>query len=402
MTTELEPRQGQGPVYETPDGKRFAARSGRAAGQSPLAAAGDAARDIARALAKAVATVWRLAEALDSALWRGAKLIAFSTIAFLRATGRAAGDAFLDVFQWLRSRAGLAYAAASGVVLIVSALWIADEIGAPDAAPATFDSFFRPPVDAEDPILARFDGRYVHLSDIEAAARVSGALKEGETLTPESAYQRKLVEAFIEQRLIARAALAEGLQRDPAVARRVAAARDRILGAEYMKSRIAAATAPDKVRRLYDSQSDVTRLGDEVRARHIVVASEAEAQAIIMELAAGQDFAALARARSLDRATAPLGGEIGWFTREMMSAALAAAAFSAAPGEIAAPFATEFGWHVLEVTGRRRSAGVAFKDVEDDIRRFLAMKAVEEAVGALETGNDVVYYRPDDKADSTP
>src|SRR5690606_41993896 len=115
--------------------------------------------------------------------------------------------------------------------------------------------------------------------------------------------------------------------------------------------------------RLYDSQVDVTRLGDEVKARHILVASEDEARAIVKELNDGADFGSLARARSLDRATAPLGGEVGWFTRDMMTPPFAAAAFSTPPGDGADPFTREFGRHLLQVIERRAASGRPFRDV---------------------------------------
>jgi peptidyl-prolyl cis-trans isomerase C len=164
-----------------------------------------------------------------------------------------------------------------------------------------------------------------------------------------------------------------------------------------MEGRIAAAVTPEKIKRLYDSQVDVTRLGDEVKARHILVATEEEAQAIIAEVYAGGDFAAIARARSLDRATAPLGGEVGWFTKDMMTPPFAASAFSTAPGEIAPPFSSEFGWHVLQVLERRPTGGVSFGAVEDNVRRFLTLRTVNQTLEDLKDDEDVVYFEPDPK-----
>ncbi|MEZ5914844.1 MAG: peptidylprolyl isomerase [Parvularculaceae bacterium] len=153
------------------------------------------------------------------------------------------------------------------------------------------------------------------------------------------------------------------------------------------------------MKRLYDSQVDADRLGDEVRARHILVATEEEAKSIVGELKDGADFAALARARSLDRATAPLGGEIGWFTRDMMTPPFAAVAFATPPGETAEPFTTEFGWHVLQVTERRATSGVPFASVEDNVRRFLTMRTIAQTIDALKEDDDVFYFPPDTSPD---
>lgn len=359
-----------------------------------------AGRRMASGAGKAVATIWRLAGALDSALWRGVKLGALTTGSAVGHSVRAAGSAIGDVFAWLPSRGGRAYAAASGVILVVAALWIVDEIRGAAPQSAAFEAIFRPPVDLADPIVARLDGRFVHLSEVEAAAKTSGQLLNDEELTVEAAFARELVRAYVEQRLLARAALDEGLQRDAAVAARLSAARDRILAASYMESRIEAAATPERIRRLYAGYKDLTWLGDEVRARHILVAAEADARAIVAALEAGGDFGAYARARSLDRATSPLGGEIGWFTKDMMTPSLAEAAFSTPIGSIAEPFPSNFGWHVLEVLERRPTSGIAFAAVEDNIRRFLTRRVIDDTLKTLKDDEDVLYFSPAPASDS--
>lgn len=374
------------------EGKQRQGPSGR---PSPIRAL----QSVFRAAAKAIATIWRLAGALDSALWRGTRLGAATAARAIGVSVGAASSAIGDVFDWLPSRGGRAYAAFSGVILVVAALWIVDEIRGAASQSAAFDAIFRPPVDAADPIVARIDGRFVHLSEVEAAAKTSGQLLEDETLTVEAAFARDLVDAFVEQRLLAKAALEESVQRDPGVATRLSAARDRILAASYMKAQVDAAVTPERVRRLYDAHADITRLGDEVRARHVLVATETDAREIIAALGAGGDFGAYARARSLDRATAHLGGEIGWFTRDMMTPTLGDAAFSTPVGEIAEPFQSDFGWHVLEVLDRRPTRGVAFASVEDNIRRFLTLRAIDDTLKSLKDNEDVLYFPPAENSD---
>lgn len=397
MRQKVKKPDGEPGVVRAPDGREFRrSSSGFIAKLSgAVYAISNGVRAAASAFWKFVRTVWRLAEALDSALWRGLKLGALTGGRFLVSTGRASTAAFSEVFRWLPSRSGRAYAAGSTVVLVLCALWAADEIRNARSAASALDSIFRPPVNLADPIVARVDGRFVHLSEVEAAARAAGQIQDGEKLTVDAAFSRNLVSAYVEQRLLARAAIEEGLQRDPGVQRKLLAARDRILAASFMEGRIAAAVTPERVKRLYESQSDVTRLGDEVRARHILVATEDEARAIVNELSAGGDFAAIARGRSLDRATAPLGGEVGWFTKDMMTPPFAAAAFSTPAGGIAEPFTTEFGWHVLQVLERRATGGVPFTAVEDNVRRFLTLRAVSQTIDDLKSQDDVLYFPPD-------
>jgi len=220
-------------------------------------------------------------------------------------------------------------------------------------------------------------------------------------LTPESAFQRKLVQSYVEQRLLARAALGDGMQRSPQVLRRVNAARDRVLAAAFLDSRIGDAVSLESVRQLYNSQRDVTLLGDQVRVRHILVGTGAEAEEIIMLLNDGGDFAALARERSLDRATAPLGGEVGWFNNAIMAPTFSKVAFVTSPGELARPFQTEFGWHVMEVLGRRSTNAVPFAEVQDNIAEFLRLRAIDRTIKELERESQVVYFVPEVEAEDT-
>lgn len=392
---------------KTPDGKDF----GEEKASRPLTAAAAATASffasllmgLLRLIGKVIITIWRLVGALDSALWRACKLFMRRALAWLSYAAGLAGAALHSLLLWLPTRTGRAYSAMSGAVLVVAGLWIVDELRAGPRIAAEHNALLRAPVDTADPILARIGGRYVHLSEIEASARSAGVLRPGEGLTPQTAFERELVEAYVEQRLLAGAALSEGMQRAPSVSRRINAARDRVLASAFMDARLDDVVTDDAVKRLYDAQVDVTALGDEVQARHIVVANEEEAAAVITRLEEGADFAALARDVSIDRATAPLGGQVGWFTRAMMTPAFSRAAFATPAGERAAPFQTEFGWHVLEVTGRRPTQQVPFVEVSDNIEGFLKRRTIETTLQELEEASQVVYFRSEiERAPSAP
>jgi len=387
---------------KTPDGREF--RDGEAgslaaiAGSAALHGLKLAGRFLVLALkatGKLIATTWRLAGALDAALWRGLKLAVVVLLRSGAAIWYVLGSAFADLVKWMPSRTGRAYSAFSGIVVIIAALWIVDNLRLAPAAFAGFGESARAPVDLEDPILARIEERYVHLSEVASAALAAGAIRDGETLTAKAAFERELVQAYVEQRLLAREAVDEGLHRSPMVARQLNAARDRILAAAYMEERLATLVTKEAVERLYRAQSDVTRLGDEVRARHIVVTTGAEAEDLLKKLRGGADFADQARAYSIDRSTASIGGEIGYFTRDMMTPELSAAAFSTPVGAIAPLVQTEFGWHIIEVLDRRRSTGIPLEAVEDNIRRFITLRTIEATVERLKKARDVVYYNPD-------
>ena len=104
------------------------------------------------------------------------------------------------------------------------------------------------------------------------------------------------------------------------------------------------------------------RLVKQTDVRHILikpteVLSEAAAEALagqLMErIRGGEDFGALARQYSDDIGSAAEGGELGWTNPGQMVPEFETAMASATEGEVTEPFRSEFGWHILEVTGRR-------------------------------------------------
>jgi peptidyl-prolyl cis-trans isomerase C len=86
-----------------------------------------------------------------------------------------------------------------------------------------------------------------------------------------------------------------------------------------------------------------------VHARHILVDTEAAAQAVMQRLQNGEDFAALAASLSRDVTTRDDGGDLGWFVQsELLEPVLAQVAFALADGEIGGPIVTRLGYHIIQ------------------------------------------------------
>jgi len=96
--------------------------------------------------------------------------------------------------------------------------------------------------------------------------------------------------------------------------------------------------------------ANVGQRAEQVHAAHILVDTKDLADAMYSDVTqGGVDFAQAAKDQSIDSATAPNGGDLGWFTRGQMVDAFENAAFSTAPGQISPPVETEFGWHIIKV-----------------------------------------------------
>lgn len=89
----------------------------------------------------------------------------------------------------------------------------------------------------------------------------------------------------------------------------------------------------------------------EVRASHILVKSEDEAKKLLEEIKGGKSFADVAKEVSLCPSGRD-GGDLGFFKKGVMVKPFEDAAFAMKEiGEISEPVQTQFGWHLIQLTG---------------------------------------------------
>jgi peptidyl-prolyl cis-trans isomerase D len=89
-----------------------------------------------------------------------------------------------------------------------------------------------------------------------------------------------------------------------------------------------------------------------INVRHILVATQEEAQDVLEALQGGETFTDLAAAVSTDQSNSTSGGELGWAPATQYVDEFANAALEAEIGAFVGPIETEFGWHVLQVRAR--------------------------------------------------
>lgn len=235
-----------------------------------------------------------------------------------------------------------------------------------------------PPASATpNPIVASVDGRPIHLSDLGTALQ---ALPENLRALPFDTLYPVLVDRLVDHQALVIQAKHAGLEDDPAVRKDIQAATDRILEGAYLARKAAPKVTEEALRALYQQKYANRPATEEVRARHILVPTEAQARQVLDELRRGADFATLAEKISTDP-DGKKGGDLGFFRREQVWPAFADVAFSLQPGQIAAnPIRNEYGWHVVKVEERRQVAPPTFAEAEPALRQELLAQAVQQAV----------------------
>lgn len=239
------------------------------------------------------------------------------------------------------------------------------------------------PPEAGDVVVARVNGVPIWTSDVKREAVAQGLIGEGEPLDPASESFRRTTDEVIDRRLLASEAARRKLEKDPAVQRRLAAARERILADLVVDATVTGAISEQAIRSLYQEQVRLSRASEEIRARQILVATQAEGDAIRKLLSSGGSFEALAMERSLDAATRFNGGDLGYFTVDIMPDSYEAALKPAKAGQVIGPFQVEGGWALVKVEDRRPEQPITLEAARPQIVRFLTYDQVRDLLEKL-------------------
>jgi peptidyl-prolyl cis-trans isomerase C len=227
--------------------------------------------------------------------------------------------------------------------------------------------------------LARVDGVDITEDDVRLAAEdIAGEIPPQLEGRERQAY---VIDYLIDMRLVARKAEADKLADTAEFARRLAYLRDKAL-MEGLLGKVARESNNEAaVQQVYAEAAKGAGGEQEIRARHILVESEALARAALKRVLSGEDFAKVADQVSKDPGSR--GGELGWFTKDRMVPEFAEAAFKLRINEISQPVKSQFGWHIIKVEERREKPFPKLEEVREQVERFVVQKAQAETVVKL-------------------
>jgi peptidyl-prolyl cis-trans isomerase C len=234
----------------------------------------------------------------------------------------------------------------------------------------------------DDPVLARVNGVEIKQSDVDIAdADIGQSLPQ----PPGDARKEAIVAYLIDIAILAQAASAKKLETSPEYVSRLAYAKNKVLMETLLNDITKTAATEAEMKKLYDESVAKMQPEEEVRARHILVKTEAEAKDVLAKVKGGADFEKLAREISIDPSAKANGGDLEYFSKGQMVAEFSEAAFKLDKGQVSEPVKTQFGFHIIKVEDKRTKPLPKYDEVKEQVQAFVVRKAQAELIMKLRT-----------------
>ena len=217
----------------------------------------------------------------------------------------------------------------------------------------------------------------------DQVSSIAGANKQVDLETLSDAKKKELIESLITRQLILEEAHKEGFDQSEKIVATVKALADSYIVKQYLVKVAVGFDFSDAVLKKVYEEKYMNR-PEQFQVSHILLKTEAEAQAMLVLLNSGSDFTNLAQTKSQDKVSAQKGGDLGWLTSDDMVPTFFKAVSTLTKGETTAqPLKTKFGWHILKLVDKRELAPPPFDEVKQKVRQELIREKITDYIENL-------------------
>jgi len=234
---------------------------------------------------------------------------------------------------------------------------------------------------AKGPAVATVNGQAISQRTVDFIIKQGAA--SGRPDNPET--RKAIIDQLSLQMVVAEEAVKKGLDKSPEVTDQLETIRTSVLANAYVQDYIKTNPVSDDAIKTEYERIKASVSGTEYKARHILVAKEAEAKDIIARLKkdAGA-FAKLATGKSKDPGSAAKGGDLGWFDAKGMVPEFAAALTKLEKGKFTdAPVQSKFGYHVILLEDTRPIEPPPLDAVKPRLSQQLQQQNLQKHIDAL-------------------
>jgi len=193
--------------------------------------------------------------------------------------------------------------------------------------------------------------------------------------------KEKFLNEIINKEMLHQEALKKGLDKTPDYQKKLDEFKKLTLVTELFEKEIMAKAkvSDQEMKDYYDKHKEEFTPTTQIKASHILVKTEDEAKTVLERLKKGEKFGDIAKAVSIDPGSAKNGGDLGYFSKGQMVPEFEKAAANLKVGDISLPVRTQFGYHIIKVTDKKKGAPLEFDKIRDMIAQKLSGEKQKEA-----------------------
>ncbi|HPX61155.1 MAG TPA: peptidylprolyl isomerase [Deltaproteobacteria bacterium] len=191
--------------------------------------------------------------------------------------------------------------------------------------------------------------------------------------------RKDMLDNMIIRELVLQQAAKDGVDKSPEIDEKLQDIKKRLIMEAFLKKKVEkdAMLSDADLKKFYDQNIDKFKAPEQVKASHILVKNEKEANDILTQIKGGASFEELAKKHSVD-ATAAKGGDLGWFGKGSMVPVFEKAAMALKQGQVSGVVKSDFGFHIIKQTGKRAAGTRPFDEVKDQIKSALLPSKQQE------------------------
>jgi peptidyl-prolyl cis-trans isomerase C len=193
-----------------------------------------------------------------------------------------------------------------------------------------------------------------------------------------------LLDQMISEKLLMQEAKNMGLEEDNDVLEQIKKMTEQILVQVLIEREILdkIKVNDEEVLEYYDQNKESFTEKEQVHLYNILLESEEEAQDILEQLKAGEDFIEIAKEKSTGPSAAQ-GGDLGYLTKGTIIPEIEEVVFALEVEELSEVVKTDFGFHILKITEKKPETVKALEEVKEDIIQTLLPAKQKEAFDNL-------------------
>ena len=227
-------------------------------------------------------------------------------------------------------------------------------------------------------VMAEVNGGSITTGDFERELKNLPEYLKSMADTPQG--RKEMLDTMVIRELILQQATKDGLDKGAEIDEKLQDLKKRLIVESFLKKKVEAdAKVSDAdLQKFYDENKEKFKSGEQMRASHILVKTEKEAKDILAQIKSGGNFEELAKKNSTDSSSAK-GGDLGWFGKGSMVPVFEKAASSLKEGQVSDVVKSDFGFHIIKLTGKRAAGLRPFEEVKEQIKGAIMPTKQQEA-----------------------